>query len=130
MTASSARSPLLPPLQRWVALGCVAVVLGLSWLAADPAAHAALHAAEAGGAHAGCDHEPGQDHDAPAAPCDAPSCAITRFLTGAADLLALVFLVLLFVRSDAAARWQVFHALPDRAPFAWPAPSCGPPVRA
>lgn len=130
MNATLARPPLLPPLQRWVALGCVVVVLALSWLAADPGAHAALHAAD--GAHAECDHAPGHahDHDAPAVPCDDPSCAIVRFLAGATDLLALVFIVLLFVRRAALARWQILDALPDRAPFAWPAPSCGPPVRA
>lgn len=130
MAASSARSSLLPPLQRWVALGCVAVVLALSWLAVDSSAHAALHAAESATAHAACDHASGHDHDAPAAPCDDPSCAITRFLSGATDLLALLVLVLLFVRRALVARWQILDELPDRAPFAWPAPSCGPPVRA
>lgn len=130
MIASPARLPHLPPLQRWVALGCVAVVLALSWLAVDPSAHAALHAAESGAAHADCDHAPSHDHDAPPTSCDDPSCAITQFLSGATDLLALVVLVLLFVCRARIVCWPLFSEVPDRAPFAWPAPSCGPPVRA
>lgn len=130
--SSPSRLPAWP--LRLVAVACVGLVAILSWLAADPAAHAALHALGAGEAchhaHDGHDHENGFAHDEPAAPlADDAGCVITAFVAGATDLLALVFLVLLFaLRVLMRVPWVDF--VPAESRLAGHAPSCGPPVAA
>jgi len=133
MSSLMARSALPRLLRQGVAAACVGLVLLLSWLAVDDAAHAALHAAESA-ASAACshpEHAHGHDH-APesGAPCDEPACVITQFFAGATDVVALMALLLIGALAVVAARWQVVESLRARVAFAWVAPSCGPPVAA
>ena len=69
-----------PPgwLRRWVAMGCASLVLGLTVLAACPAAHAWLHTGSSScGEHT---HEPGGE-----SPADDTGCAVVLFATGIAN---------------------------------------------
>ena len=104
------RGPQLSRGKRWPALiagGCAALVLLLSILAADPAAHRWLHADS--------DHE---DH----------TCAIVLFAHGLTSALAEVVLTLVAWRLLSGLGWagEVLHLA---APGYLLQPACGPPAR-
>ncbi|WP_438481413.1 hypothetical protein [Oleiharenicola lentus] len=114
---------------RWlrvVALLGVGLVGVLSWLAANPMAHAAWHAAS--GETGGCAQH-GQAHDESGASQgdNDAGCVITAFLAGATDLLALLFLVLLFALR-VLVRVRPVDFFPVESSGRAHAPSCGPPV--
>jgi hypothetical protein len=110
------------PLHRFTAAVGVALVLLLTWLAADPTAHRALHAGE----HDGCSHA----HDAAeagGAQTDEHGCVIAKFAHGQVEALVppVVWAAPLAVeiatseRADQQVCLSPLHRLP---------PGCGPPV--
>lgn len=105
---------------------CVGLLLLLNWLAVDSDAHARLHAAHA---HAPAEHAD-HSHEAPATPHDDADCVVTQFAHGATDLLLWAVFSFVILRRTPLRQWSKGVVRPDRAPFAWPAPSCGPPVGA
>lgn len=129
----SARSTLSTPPAwplRLAALACLGLILLLSWLAVDPAAHAALHAgrAEAGAAahdHADCNH--GHDHGPVPPTTDDSLCVITTFLSGATDLFWVALLLLLCARLLPAEKLVAIHRDIARSVLGRATPSCGPP---
>jgi hypothetical protein len=132
-----------------VALGAVALILALSWLAVDGSAHVRLHSAasaaepasgkhayahDQGGSHAchhddhesarhGCD----QGGDGSGEACDDPGCAVARFAAGATDPFHPPILTGPPSRVAPSVQVPAVDRTPDRTPLAWPAPSCGPP---
>lgn len=77
----------LTPWGRITAVAMIGVMVAVMWLAADPLAHAKLHAYEAPSAHAhtssGCSHHDAHHHEAPAS--DQPAedtCVIALFAEG------------------------------------------------
>lgn len=105
---------------RLVAVACAGLIAILVWLAADPAAHHALHDAAAAATAGVSDHDHGSEND------DA-GCIVTTFLVGATDLFWLAILSLLFALRPLASLPATARLIPGRAPFARSNPSCGPP---
>ena len=108
-----------------MALLCAVLVFGLSWVAASPTHHHALHGRAdlaADTAH-NCDSHGG----APADGCTDPGCVVNAFLAGATDLGWPVLLFLLFILACRPGELVELTTLPVRALLARHAPTCGPP---
>jgi hypothetical protein len=109
-------------LHRFTAGLGVALVLWMAWLAADPAAHHALHAQE----HDGCDHTHA-DADHGDAQADDHGCVIAKFAHGQVEALVapvvcaapLMLEITGPLRADDVAHRSPSHRLP---------PGCGPPA--
>jgi len=151
---SFATSPLraFRHLRRVVALGAVGLMLALSWLAVDGTAHGSLHVAASVDLPAGCGHDhdlgtggghgghsgdpgqPGAGHTHGGAgtdgACDDPGCAVLRFAAGATDPFQPQVVTGPSRRFSPWVQAPAADREPDRMPLAWPAPSCGPPLRA